>query len=223
MHILRPQSLASLIATIESVPSYLLDTSQHHSAHRRLSLLAIDSLTAFYWPERFERETAELPADDAASNERLQKGEKEKASPYARLSEAVRKVQEKLLCPVVATSWSFYSSTPRNQNQHTPGPGAHQLPSLRPLVGGSWNQLVTTRLVISREPVRKLASWVSLEQAERDKSQRQEVVERGRFRAEVDWWGADGWAEGVRERARRERGVGGFGFVIDGEGVRVDV
>lgn len=216
IHILRPQSLASLVATLQDLPSYLLDTSQHHSAHRPLTLLAIDSITAFYWPERYAQETASLPTD--AENQY----QKPPPSLYAGLVNAIKAIQAQFLCPVVAMSWSLSASKQSESSISIPGVNSSMPKSLRPLLPGVWSQYVTTRVNVYREPVKKFPAGLTLEQAEREKKQRQEVVERDLFRVEVDWWTSEVWSDVLKEKLRRDAKLRGFGFVIKEAGITVD-
>lgn len=54
----------------------------------------------------------------------------------------------------------------------------------------------------------------------RERSMRQDVVERGECEVKVDWWGAEGWGKGVREEVGRlkevEFRIGGEGFHLMG-------
>lgn len=213
IHLLRPQSLASLISTLQQLPQYLLHLTQHRSANRRLNLLAIDSITAFYWPERFEQDMADLEEDSPEKRRRR--------SLYVDLVEAVRNIQSTFQCPVLVTSMAF-SSASKQAGNPTIGPqlrGQSLLRSLMPLV---WNHIGTVRLAVGREDVKKFPRGLTLQQAERDRVQRQEVVERARFWVSVDMCGAENWPDALREKLRRHARGRSFGFSIRQEGVIVD-
>lgn len=216
IHFFCPQSLASLLATLQGLPSYLLDISQHHSAHRPLTLLAIDTITAFYWPERYAQETASLPTDVGDQYQ------KRPPSLYAELVTAVKAIQTQFICPVVVTSWSLSAAKQSESSISIPGVNSNMPKSLRPLLPGIWNQFVTARMNVYREPVKKFPPGMTLEQAERERKQRQEVIERNLFRAEVDWWSSEMWSDGLKEKLRRDAKLRGFGFVIKEAGFTVD-
>ena len=58
------------------------------------------------------------------------------------------------------------------------------------------------------------------------RERRWDVVREGRFVGGVNWWGSEEggwWREEWRERVRRVRGGGRFGFVVGGKGVEMDV
>jgi len=214
VHILRPQSLASFLATLQQLPEYLLGLKQHSSPHRPLSLLVIDSMTAFYWTERSEQEMTHLSSD---GHERHQQYDR---NPYSDVVSAIKHLQLTFGCPIVATSWSLSDSkaNPSGSSMVTANPP----PSARPLLPGVWNSCVTARLLVFRESVRKFPPGLSTEHAERDRGQRQEVVNRSRFRADVDWWGSEGWPEALKEGLRKDASLRAFGFVIQEEGASID-
>lgn len=214
IHIFRPQSLASLLSTLRSLPDYLLDMTQHSSAHRSLSLLAVDSMTAFYWPERSEQEMAYLASEEG------EQGLRQTRNTYSEIVTALRHIQATFACPVVATSWSLSGSRAKSAVSSL---GSSNSPtSTRPLLPGVWNQYVTARLLVSRENVRKFPAGLTAEQAERDRIQRQEVLQRSRFRAEVDWWVAESWPEARKQGLVREARLRGLGFIIRHDSVLID-
>lgn len=213
VHVFRPQSLASLVSTLHQLPSYLLDLAQHRSANRRVRLLAIDSITAFYWPERFEQETADLESDGLERRHMRQF--------YTEFVTAIRRIQSTFQCSVVATSMALSNTDKQSANQAV-GPQLHGQSSLRSLMPVVWNQLVTVRIAVGREAVKKFPNGLTVQQAERDRSQRQEVVNRARYWTSVDMWGAENWPDALREKLRRDARLRGFGFSIRQEGVILD-
>lgn len=97
-------------------------------------------------------------------------------------------------------------------------------PAIRPHLPAAWTNFVTLRLVVERERVVKFAPGLSIEEAESEREERREAVSKSRFLGWINWWGADGWNEGVREGLKgSESGPRGmFGFVIDGRGLEID-
>src|SRR4030095_12875097 len=61
VHVFRPQSSQALLATIQSLETYLLDGSDHISGLRPLRAIVLDSATAFYWQDRREAEILRIP------------------------------------------------------------------------------------------------------------------------------------------------------------------
>ena len=97
--------------------------------------------------------------------------------------------------------------------------------AVRPPLPAAWTGFVGVNVVVGRERVGKLERETGVDEAE---GEREEVIEKreGRFGGWVNWWGAEGWREGVREGLGelRARGSGGrFGFVVGEGGVDVDV
>ncbi|KAI9653937.1 MAG: hypothetical protein M1831_005622 [Alyxoria varia] len=195
VHVLRPQSLGSLVATVNSLPGYLFDSTQHFSNGRAVELVAIDSLSAFYWQEKLEQETSATAASQGIRK-------------YDDLVRSLRQVQDIFHCPILATSWGL---------QPVSGPQPHRSilrgsrPSFKPLLSPSWLSFCTLRLAVARESVKPFHIDMTLEQTEIDRNARHEVVERGRFVAWVDnlGFGADGK-------------VGEFEFWIRDEGVNLE-
>ena len=209
VHIFQPQSLDSLVATIQALPTYLFDSTQHHSGGRALDLIAIDSVTAFFWQEKMAGEEARW----GESSQEAQNGTRrpERPSPYAVLAQELRSVQRQFECPVITTSWGL--SPVAGTQSHGLGGGAR--PSFRPRLPLAWQNFVTLRLGVGRESVKKFAPGMTLEQAERDREAREKAVQEGRFTCWVDLWGVDGGGSGARKG-------GEFQFMIRDEGLDFD-
>ena len=175
IYIFRPQSFASQLATLSTLPSYLLSSTAHKSSHRPLHSILIDSVSAFYWQS--------LPSTTATDSNA---NSKPSPSPYATLTSRLRTLQSQFHCPVITTSWSV-------------GARPH-LPSL-------WQNFVTVRLVVGRKAVPPFPPGFSVEEAGREREQRQSVVRKGEF---------IGWINGAGGPGRE------FVFWIGEAGVRFD-
>ncbi|KAF2092233.1 hypothetical protein K490DRAFT_61674 [Saccharata proteae CBS 121410] len=219
LHILRPQSQSALLASLATLPAYLFNARAHHSTHRPLHALILDSASAFYWPVKAAEETSRLAQpQDQNGTENEEKLHPASSSPtasesYATLSRTLRKLQRQLSCTVIVTSTSMPYTHPNTS--------ATLLPTLRPLLPPSWTLFPTLRLAVARAAVPPFAPGMSVEDAGRERRDRQGVVQRGVFGAWVDGWGADLWSGRVREGLRRVEGGGGFEFVIDGVEVAI--
>ena len=183
VHIFRPTSLASLVATIQQLPTYLLHPSAHYSSSRPVSLLLIDSITAFFWQQRMAQEsrhTADTDATDSTTNP----DNSSQTTSYAALTSALRATQALFGCAVVATHWGLLPSFPASSTTTTP-------PSFRPLLPHPWPSFPTLRLTLVCEPVNRFPVGMGMEAAVRDRALRQVVVEEGRRGLWV-WNGAKG-------------------------------
>ena len=190
--VLRPQSIRSLVATVNSLPSYLFNAAQYLSDGRAIELLALDSLSSFYWQEKLEEDIS-----DTAHSQGTRK--------YGELVRSLHQVQDIFGCPILTTSLGL---------QLVPGPQSRRStlrgprPSFKPVLPHSWLSFCTLRLGVAREPVKQFHVDMTLEQAETDKSARHEVVEKGRFSA---------WVDALGSGAHRNGGE--FEFRIRDEGV----
>lgn len=209
LHIFRPQSSSSLLATLASLPSLLLSSpSIHFSANRPLGLLAINDLSAFLWQDRLDAdEESRLPASNHA----------EKANNtlflerYRNLISSLRQIQQIFSCTIVATNWGLAPVT---------SVAGH--PALRPHLPSLWNNFCTVKVVVERDRVSKFGPGLSAEEAKREGVQRWEAVEKSGFSGWINWWGNEGWREEVREGIRRLKSGGGFSFRVTGDGILVD-
>lgn len=212
VHIFRPQTLDSLIATVQSLPDYLFDFSQHQSSSRALELICIDSITAFYWQEKMAEEIAKWDAgseEDQATTPRP-----ERQSGYALLAHELRGAQKQFDCPIIATSWGL-KPVAGPQAQQRAGLGSRLQPSFTPLLPPAWQNFISLRLGVGRAPVKKFAAGMSLEQAEKDKDAREKVVGERRFCCWVDLWGVEGGGSGARKGGECEFRIGDEGVEMD--------
>jgi hypothetical protein len=168
LHIFQPHTMESTLATLSSLHDYMINSS-HQSAHRPLHSIVIDSASTFYWQGRAEEDTAQL-----ASLEQNPGGPSpERPNPYSTLVQSLRKLSQTFSCAIIATThvFSFNRSQPGSSNLRT-------LPS-------PWASFPTTRLLLTREPVRKFARGMSVEEALKEQTGRQMVVEKARFCANL--------------------------------------
>ncbi|KAI4628732.1 hypothetical protein J4E83_003285 [Alternaria metachromatica] len=178
LHIFRPQSWPSFLATLDSLPEYLLnDNPQHKSMHRRIHSIILEDIDAFVWSIRNTSTTV------SSSSNTL-------ATASIQLTTSVAKLGKLLSCATILTSQST------------------TLSSYRPSLPTSWPQgSPVTRLAVRRVDVLKFAPAISVEDAEKERVQRWEVVSRGRFEC---------WRVGVGARD-------GEGFVFRvGKGIEME-
>ncbi|CAO2653324.1 Nn.00g027350.m01.CDS01 [Neocucurbitaria sp. VM-36] len=201
VHIFRPQSWPSLLATLRALPDYLLDgKARHKSMHRRVHSVILDDVDAFAWSIRNSSSSSSAaPTTTTTTSTR--------ANPLSTASTHLTNTLQKLSAlfsnATILTSYSTSSSSPSYSSP---------APPFRPVFPTSWPQrppgaragdaaihsAPVTRLAVRRVEVLKFAPAISVEEAEAERQQRWEVVSRGRFEC---------WKVGV--------GVGdGEGFVF---------
>jgi len=178
LHIFRPQSWSSFLASLDSLPEYLLnDNPQHKSMHRPIHSIILEDIDAFVWSIRNTSTTV------SSSSNTL-------GTASTQLTTSVAKLSKLLSCATILTSQST------------------TLSSYRPALPTSWPQgTPVTRLAVRRVDVLKFAPAISVEDAEKERVQRWEVVSRGRFEC---------WRVGVGARD-------GEGFVFRvGKGIEME-
>lgn len=159
VHIFRPQSLASLHATLQFLPNYFLEGS-HPSTQRPLSFLALDSLTAFHWQTKAAEE------DCVFANQHPPEAEhSEPASPTINTTQPdlptlLKFIATALAAPLLLTSHSVAINTPRSA-------------------------LPTLRLIASRRAVRNFPPTISVAEALREAGDRQRAVEASSWEVRV--------------------------------------
>ncbi|KAK0256253.1 hypothetical protein LTR48_000601 [Friedmanniomyces endolithicus] len=218
IHIFRPQSLASSIATLTTLPAYLFDASRHYSLDRAASFIAIASASAYYWQTKASEENAALFASTAAPLSKPSKQQQQVPAAYAQLTTALRSASLTFHCPIVLTSQHLGGPVNLTTTPHDyPADSSH---ALRPSLPAPLSTLPTLQLILTRLPVRKFPAGISLEEAAREAVDRQAAVGAGKYSCVVNEWGL-----GERVLSRLHTlgdGKKGFGFRVGAEGVRVD-
>lgn len=210
LHIFRPQSSSSLLATLASLPSFLLSSpSTHLSTNRRLGLLAINDLSAFLWQDRLDADEETAPpasihAEKANSTLFLER--------YRTLISALRHIQHLFSCTIVTTNWGLAPVT---------SIAGH--PALRPHLPSLWNSFCMIKIVVERNRVSKFGPGLSAEEAKMEGVQRWKAVEKSDFSGCINWWGNEGWREDVTEGIKGLKLGGRFTFNVTGDGIVMDV
>lgn len=209
LHVFRPQSSSSLLATLASLSPYLLsEPSSHFSTNRPLGLLAISDISAFLWQDRQDAdEEAGLPtttnhAEKANNSLVIQR--------YRNIVNTLRSIQHRFSCTIIATNWGMASISPM---------AGHR--ALRPSLPSVWSQFCTVKVVIERDQVPKFGPGISAEEALKEGPQRWEAVEKSGFCGWLNWWDSEGWREEVREALRGLEGGGSFSFRVTQQGLEI--
>jgi hypothetical protein len=158
IHIFRPQSLASTISTLQSLPSYLLDATKHHSSNRPLHSIIIDSITTYYWSYRASEDDARLASLDRTAPQTPATASQ---GTYSQLHHCLRALSHRFSCPIIATGTN---------------PSSRYLGSE---AGLPWPALPTLRLHVARKAVPKFAPALSIEEAMVEKEDRWKEVQKG--------------------------------------------
>lgn len=236
VHVFRPQSSSSLLATLRILDTYLFDLSSHRSASRPVHLLILDSATAFFWQDRLRDEVARTedigrPRADI-EREREQKQSFYLSDLYADLVRELKRLQSRLGCAIVYTTTVSGGRPIQGSDSHHPAGlfdpyspsvlSTTRSLSLRPALPAPWGTLPNLRLIVHRDSVRPFPSTMSADDAEKEAPLRQDVVHQGKFSAWVNVWGHEGWPRRVVDGLAARNG-GTFAFYVKGAGVEIPV
>lgn len=206
VHIFSPQSMASLMQTLDKLMMYLGDRTRHHSMHRRIHSIMLDSATAFYWNDRYDTDMANVPD---TYEEATQSRGKKIASSYPALRSLLSKLSHQLHCPIIYTA----SDVQPKYSQ----PATRSLPSA---LHKSWGTFPDLRLLIQQRPVRGFPLATSAEEAARDAKDRSAAVAEAPFEIVVNYDGNEDWNGETRDIVRTGRGK--FSIMITTEGVSLE-
>jgi hypothetical protein len=227
VHIFRPQSSSALLATLRSLDTYLFNVSCHHSASRPLQMIAIDSVTAFYWQDRLRDEVARTedigrPRTEI-DQEREQKQSFYLSDLYSQLVTELKRLQGRFGCTVVYTA-TVSGGRPSINGYHSAlGPydrSPSRTPALRPALPAPWGIFPTLRLVVHRDLVRSFPPAISAHDARKDAPSRQNIVRQGKFSAWVNSWGREDWPRRLADSVDALNG-GCFSFYVRESGVEI--
>lgn len=235
VHVLRPQSSSSLLATFHSLDTYLFDLSRHFSSNRPLHAIIIDSASAFFWQDRFRDEFARIedigrPVADI-ERERERKQSFYISDLYAELVKELKRLQRRFNCAVIFTTTSLTgkSSAPHHTelyqsngpfDLYKPPVPSTKTPALRPFLPTPWGTFPTLRLVVQRDAIRPFPPSMTVQDAERDAGNRHEVVRQGKFSGWVNGWGQEEWPRRVVDGIEGLNG-GMFAFYVRSQGVDI--
>ena len=209
LHVFRPQSSFSFLATLESLSSYLLaQPSSHFSTYRQLGLLAINDMSSFLWQDR-------LDADEEVGMFAANRTEKANNSllvqRYRNTVSILRNLQHRFACAIIATN---VGTAPVSSVS------GHR--TLRPNLPSVWNSFCTVKVVVERDKVTKFGPGLSAEEALKEGPQRWEAVEKSGFSGWVNWWDGEGWREEVKEAVSGLDRGGSFSFRVPAQGFMID-
>jgi hypothetical protein len=186
VHLYRPQSWTSLLATLQQMPGYLFNADRHRSMDRRVHSIVLEDVHVFY--HSVKSCSKDTHDDNDSVIESANPGPL--ATANTNLTSVLQRLEKIFACAIVLTS---PSSSPT---------------FFRPRIPYSWPpDTALTRIAVRRIDIIPFAPGRGVEEAERDRAARQEVVDRKRFEA---------WRVGDRERR-------GFVFSVKGvEGVGIE-
>ncbi|ODM14770.1 hypothetical protein SI65_09764 [Aspergillus cristatus] len=193
VHVFRPTSSSSLLATLQSLESYLFDTGRHLSANRPLHAIFIDSATAFFWQDKLRDQIARVEEIGRPHSE-IEHDRRSKRSfyigdMYAELVRELKRVRSLFGCAVVYTTTAWVG---RAASASASG---EDLVAFRCSLPPPWGLFPTLRVVVRANG-------------------------QGRFLGCVNGLGREEWPRRVVEELERQS-RGTFVFSADEHGVLV--
>ncbi|KAL8714269.1 MAG: hypothetical protein Q9225_006619 [Loekoesia sp. 1 TL-2023] len=210
LYVFRPQSSLSLLATLSGLQSYIFDTVSHVSANRQVGSVILHDLDAFLWQDRLE------DAEDQTHDGRTLQKTTLLSSRFRDMVAHLRRLQTDFSCLIMATSSALSTTT------YTRIEGL-MMPTLPSHLPNAWKSIVTVRLVVQRDSVRKFPLGVSAEEAAREAGQRREAVEKSVFLARLDWSQSDNWKEETRNTIKALGEGWQFPFKVTASGVEFKI
>lgn len=111
VHVFRPQSSLSLLATLKYLDAYLLDLNCHFSSSRPLHAILLDSANAFFWQDKLRDEVARIEEIGRSSAEIEREREQNRSFQlgvlYAALVEELRRLQRRFGCAIFYTCMAW--------------------------------------------------------------------------------------------------------------------
>lgn len=212
LHIFRPQSQASLQATIKLLQNHFLaNLTSHFSANRRLGGIIINSLSAFFWRSRQDAEEEKDATSEDAGNVAASKSDNIYLAQWRAVVDALREAQQTFDCPIIATNWALASPVYSRDGS-----------ILRPHLPHVWTAFCTFNFVLQRNKVIKFAPGMSIEEALAEKDQRQQAVDRSGFSGRVNWWYSDTWREETKTAVKNWNKRGALNYAVTDMGVVFD-
>ncbi|KAJ5288916.1 hypothetical protein N7478_001946 [Penicillium angulare] len=222
VHVFRPQSSFALIATLSNLDTCLYDVSRHYSASRPIQMLAIDSVTAFFWQDKL-RDNLARAEELGLPNEEIDKLRDQMKSfhfvdLYAEIVRELKRLQALFGCNVVYTTTVSGARPIKKATDQDDPLGPYDLPpsrtpALRSALPAPWGTFPVLRLVVQRDPVRSFPPSMSAHDAKKDASMRQSAVSQGKFSAYVNAWGREEWPRRVID-GLKPYNDGSFAFYV---------
>lgn len=170
VHLYRPQSIHSAIATIPNISSYLLSRLAHKSGSRPLGSIILDGAGSFLWKSRADEEISRFSDEQTKRDRPIVDAN----GLYADLIQRLKTFALQFGCPVLTTSWSHLSLSAETGNVTT-----------RSMMPPSWNSFAKLRLEVRRVPIRPFPPMMSLEEILAEKAKRADFARRGEFEVSV--------------------------------------
>ncbi|KAL2441876.1 hypothetical protein ABEF95_016775 [Exophiala dermatitidis] len=196
IHVFRPQSSNQVVTILQSLPEFLFDRSKiQSSVYRHLGLLVLDSATAFYWQDRFDRDMARLGGTESSGMPAA--AEKPTGTTTSGIIECLKSLQRRFDCVVAFTTINYSTTTSTaTSTAPTSGPAAtvvgdrrghdtQPAPDTKPVPSTQWSTYATLTLDLSRIAVPQFPPQLTLSECLADADKRFAAMRNTRIQIRV--------------------------------------
>ena len=148
LHVFRPQSAESLLATIKNLSNYLTTPNSRPSFSRPLRGIVLSDISSFYWQQR--QDEAERSTINGAYSSSLL------VDHWRDLVKELKEIQDLFGCAIISSNTALLK----------PSPG-EELTGYRSHLPAVWNNFVTTRVILEKKISQgeKFGHGISVEEA----------------------------------------------------------
>ncbi|KAI5805816.1 hypothetical protein EDC01DRAFT_753547 [Geopyxis carbonaria] len=212
VHIYHPESSRQLMDILQCLPEYLFDFSKHHSRHRRLDAVLIDSTSAFYWQDKY----MDLNLEALQSKQ-----------VYNIISDTLMDLSLRFGAFMIASNWALFRAD-NSAEAFGRLPTLPELSGNKPITDGqtntrdlfrshlpqSWNKLFSIKFMVEREQAPPYRPRISISEALDQKIKKQIGIATGKF---FGWLDTASLRPEVQNRLRLEEAI--FRYKIGADGI----
>ncbi|CCX07037.1 Similar to DNA repair protein XRCC2; acc. no. Q9CX47 [Pyronema omphalodes CBS 100304] len=202
VHLFRPQNLAEVVKVLQGLPDYYT-SPRYGTLDRSLGGILIDSLSAFYWPEKLANSVSE--GSDTGSHE-----------TYETMVRLIRGLSDRFGTFTIATTWGLHLVDETHQAPTTFGhatKSSTETPVFYPYFPSVWNRLVDVKLVVARNVKPRFSRNTSISEAFQEIRLHNKASARYAFKGWID---IRGLSPAAQEYFSTNEGTFRFNIMPDG-------
>ncbi|EHY58703.1 hypothetical protein HRR83_007427 [Exophiala dermatitidis] len=196
IHVFRPQSSNQVVTILQSLPEFLFDRSKiQSSVYRHLGLLVLDSATAFYWQDRFDRDMARLGGTESSGFQAPAETKPATGNTASEIIHHLKSLQRRFDCIVAFTTTILNHSTSATQTQPQAQSQLHSHsssrtdpappPESKSVPTTQWSTYATLTLDLSRISVPQFPPQLTLSECLADADKRFAAMRNTRIQIRV--------------------------------------
>ncbi|KAI5812368.1 hypothetical protein BZA77DRAFT_286501 [Pyronema omphalodes] len=175
VHVFRPRNLSEMVKVLQGLPDYYM-SPRYGTLDRPLGGILIDSLSAFYWPEKLA--SSVLEGSDTGSHE-----------TYGEMVRVIRGLSDRFGTFTIATTWGLHLVNENHQAAITLGQttrSSTETPVFYRYFPSVWNRLVDVKLVVARNAKPRFLRNTSIMEAFQEIRLHNKISSRYGFKGRVD-------------------------------------